>query len=107
MKPIRNEIRRLRETQTRLHRRCQQAEAALADFCRIMARPPDEQGIRFVLGSMGRALLAWAYTKACFERDEAQKRVLELEKLRDNATPAEPRPLPTVAEMEGIHNNQA
>ena len=59
MPAIEKERAAMRETNSRLNRRTQQAEAALRDFTRIMALPTDERGIRFVTGSFGRALLAW------------------------------------------------
>jgi hypothetical protein len=39
-----------------LNRRCQQAESALPDYRKIIAVPPDGDGVRFVSGSLGRAL---------------------------------------------------
>lgn len=51
---------RLRETVKRLNRRCQSTEAALADLQRIVAVSPDDKGIRFVHGNLGRAFLAYA-----------------------------------------------
>lgn len=53
-----DEIDRLRKSHRKLHRRCQEAEAALPDYERIIAKPPDGDGVRFVSGSFGRALLA-------------------------------------------------
>ncbi len=66
---LRQEIAALRETVKRLNRRTQQAEAALGEFRKIMERHPDEQGIRFVSGSLGRALCAWAYAEVVKERE--------------------------------------
>ena len=51
------EIERLRESHRKLHRRCQEAEAALPDYRKLTALPPDGDGVRFVSGNMGRALL--------------------------------------------------
>ena len=51
------EIERLRESNRKLHRRCQEAEAALPDYRKLTALPPDGDGVRFVSGTMGRALL--------------------------------------------------
>lgn len=51
------EIERLHEKHTALHRRCQQAETALVDYRKLTALPPDGDGVRFVSGNMGRALL--------------------------------------------------
>lgn len=53
------EIERLREKHTALHRRCQQAETALVDYRKLTALPPDGDGVRFVSGNMGRALLTY------------------------------------------------
>ncbi len=72
---LRAEIAALRATVKRLNRRTQEAESARGEFRRIMERPADEQGIRFVNGSMGRALLAWGYGKAIQERDELIRRI--------------------------------
>lgn len=55
-----------------LHRRCQRAEAALPDYKKLKALPPDGDGIRFVRGNMGRALL----TGLC---EKQQTRIAELE----------------------------
>lgn len=52
-----------RATIKRLNRRCQQAEAALADYQRIVAVTPDEKGLRWVSGSLGRAFLAYENAK--------------------------------------------
>lgn len=49
----------LRETVKRLNRRCQEAETAMVEYRKLVAAPPDGVGIRFVSGSLGRALLAW------------------------------------------------
>lgn len=54
---LRAEVERLRETNRKLHRRCQDAEAALPSYRKLIAMPPDGDGMRFVNGSMGRALL--------------------------------------------------
>jgi hypothetical protein len=50
------ELAELRETNRRLNARCQQAESALPDYRKIIAVPPDGDGVRFVSGSLGRAL---------------------------------------------------
>lgn len=52
-------IETLSETNQRLNRRCQLAEQALGEYRRMIAPPPDGDGIRFVSGSFGRALLAY------------------------------------------------
>lgn len=51
------EIERLRESNRKLHRRCQEAEAALPSYRKLTAPLPDGDGVRFVSGAMGRALL--------------------------------------------------
>jgi hypothetical protein len=51
-------IERLQRKLQAMHRRAQIAEAALGDYRRIIAMPPDGDGVRFISGSMGRALLA-------------------------------------------------
>jgi len=51
------QIARLRESNRKLHRRCQEAEAALPSYRKLTALPPDGDGVRFVSGNMGRALL--------------------------------------------------
>lgn len=53
------EVAQLRETHKALHRRCQQAESALVTYRKLTALPPDGDGVRFVSGSMGRAMLVW------------------------------------------------
>lgn len=60
-----------RETITRLNRRAQAAERALPDYARIIALPPDGEGVRFVSGGLGRALLATI-------ADRQQRRIVEL-----------------------------
>jgi len=67
---LRAEVERLRETNTRLNRRAQQAEAALADALRCSDKLAS--GAAWCGGSLGRALLAWQ----CKKLDE---RVKELE----------------------------
>src|SRR6185312_3981676 len=62
---MRAEMAALRESTKQLHRRCQRAESALPDYQRIIAMPPDGDGVRFVNGSLGRALL----TALCDEQD--------------------------------------
>jgi len=51
------EVARLRESNRKLHRRCQEAESALPSYRKLIALPPDGDGVRFVSGTMGRALL--------------------------------------------------
>ncbi len=53
----------LKATNQRLNRRCQMAERALADYRKIIASPPNGDGVRFVRGSLGRAFLAFACHK--------------------------------------------
>lgn len=48
----------LRESVKRLNRRCQAGEAAVNDLRRILKLNPDENGVRWVNGSLGRAFLA-------------------------------------------------
>jgi hypothetical protein len=57
---LRAELATARETNGRLNRRCQELEAAAADWKRILALPESEERVRFVQGSLGRALLACA-----------------------------------------------
>lgn len=52
------EIERLREKHKALHRRAQEAEAAIPSYKKLIAVPPDGDGVRFVNGSRGRALLS-------------------------------------------------
>jgi len=52
------ELRTARETNQRLNRRCQDAERALPDYRKLLAVPPDGDGVRFVSGNLGRALLS-------------------------------------------------
>lgn len=52
-----SEVARLRETVKRLNRRCQQAEAAITEAEHVLRIAPDEKGVRWVRGSLGRALL--------------------------------------------------
>jgi DUF1680 family protein len=64
----------LRETNTRLNRRCQAAEAAVADSQRVIAKITEgsKHGTPWVGGNFGRALLAYGYSKQ-------EKRIAELE----------------------------
>lgn len=55
---LRSQVESLKETNTRLNRRCQEAESALPDYKRMLVVPPDGDGFRFVSGNLGRALLA-------------------------------------------------
>lgn len=68
------DIETLRKTNKRLNRRVQQAEAALLEFEKIQNKLPDEQGIRFIQGSLGRALLAWGWEKQRKELEELKRR---------------------------------
>lgn len=56
-------IESLSATNQRLNRRCQGAESTIAraipEYDKILAMPPDGDGVRFVSGSLGRALLAY------------------------------------------------
>ena len=77
---------RLRESHRALHRRCQEAEAAVPSYRKLIATPPDGDGVRFVSGSLGRALLSSYVNKldealatALAERDETKE---EIERLR-------------------------
>src|SRR5690348_17094789 len=65
-------IEQLQETNKRLNRRCQEAEAALPDYKALLAVPPDGHGVRFVSGNLGRAL---AVTMCAKQQD----RIAELE----------------------------
>jgi len=49
----------MQEAHKALHRRCQQAESALVTYRKLTALPPDGDGVRFVSGTMGRAMLVW------------------------------------------------
>ena len=55
--PTAEAIYTLRSKLQAMHRRAQAAEAALGDYRRIIATPPNGDGVRFISGSMGRALL--------------------------------------------------
>ena len=68
------ELVQARETNKRLNRRCQDAEAALPDYQKITALPPDGDGVRFVDGSLGRALAVTGWNKAEAERDALRER---------------------------------
>lgn len=70
------EIGRLRGSNKRLHRRCQEAEAALPDYRKITALPPNGDGVRFAQGSMGRILLSVLCDVLAGERDVAQSRLV-------------------------------
>lgn len=52
------EVKRLREKHKTLHRRAQEAEAAIPSYEKLIAEAPDGDGVRFVSGSLGRALLS-------------------------------------------------
>lgn len=75
---LRHELSCARETSTRLNRRVGQLEAALADAKKIPRIDPEPGGVRWVRGSLGRALLASTVEKQ-------DKRIAELEALvREN-----------------------
>lgn len=61
------------ETNRRLNRRVQMAEAAIPSYQKLIAIPPDGDGVRLANGSMGRALLTW-YCEQLTERAEAAER---------------------------------
>ena len=69
----------LSATNARLNRRCQSAESALPDYNRITALPPNGDGVRFVSGSLGRALASTAWMKAQAEIDSLRARLAECE----------------------------
>lgn len=81
------EVDRLRESNKALHRRCQQAEASLPDYRKIIATPPDGDGVRFVRGSLGRALAVSMCEKLGDELDATQQRIAELESAVNTALP--------------------
>lgn len=62
-----------RDTNRRLNRRVQEAEAAIPSYRKLVAEPPNGDGVRFVNGNMGRALLAH-YCNQATERAEAAER---------------------------------
>lgn len=64
---------RLRESNRRLNRRCQDAEAALPSYKKLLAVPPDGDGLRFVSGSLGRALLVGLVAKQDAEIERLQE----------------------------------
>lgn len=70
-----SEVERLRETVKRLNRRCQQSEAAIAEAEHVLRIAPDEKGVRWVRGSLGRALLG----ERC-RRLEEEIRALKIER---------------------------
>lgn len=69
----------LRETVKRLNRRCQAGEAAVNDLRRILKLTPDENGVRWVNGSLGRAFLA-TYAAKLEEELKAAKDELAAER---------------------------
>jgi len=83
---LRSALTEAQETNKRLNRRCQEAEAALPDYKALLAVPPDGDGVRFVSGNLGRAL---AVTMCAKQQDRiaelessltaSEKRVQELE----------------------------
>ncbi len=68
------EIDRLRDTNSKLNRRAQQADAAVADAQRVIAKITEgsKHGTPWVGGSLGRAFLAYGYS-------QQEKRIAELE----------------------------
>jgi hypothetical protein len=73
----------LRDTNRRLNQRCQAAEASLPDYRKIIAVPPDGDGVRFVSGNLGRALAV----TMCAKLDDklAEQETLLAERNRQNA----------------------
>lgn len=72
-----DEVEKLRETNRRLNRRCQEAEAALPDWKEILKCANQGGGLRG--GSLGRRLLAWGLTRAQEENDRLKARLTENE----------------------------
>ena len=72
LRALRSALTAAQETNKRLNRRCQEAEAALPDYKAITAMPPDGEGVRFVSGNLGRALMH----SLCHKQ---QDRIAELE----------------------------
>lgn len=72
------EVARLRESNKKLHRRCQEAEAALPSYRKLIALPPDGDGVRFVSGTMGRALLVSMCNKLQAHGDAADALLNEI-----------------------------
>lgn len=70
-----------RDTNRRLNRRVQEAEAAIPSYRKLVAEPPNGDGVRFVNGNMGRALLAHYCNQATERAEAAEARVRELEGL--------------------------
>jgi hypothetical protein len=67
------EVGELRDTNRRLNRRVQMGEAAVPSYQKLIAIPPDGDGVRFASGNFGRALLAWYCEKLTGERDAAEQ----------------------------------
>jgi hypothetical protein len=72
------EIARLRDSNRRLHRRCQEAESALPSYRKLIALPPNGDGVRFVSGAMGRALLVSMCNKLQAHGDAADALLREV-----------------------------
>lgn len=64
---------KLRESHKTLHRRCQEAETALPSYRKLVALPPDGDGVRFANGNMGRALLASVASKQADQIDSLRE----------------------------------
>ena len=72
----------LREKLQAMHRRAQHAESALPEYDRIIAVPPDGDGVRFVNGNLGRVLLG----SYCYKlREELERAEAEAAANRVNA----------------------
>lgn len=83
---LERELAEARETNQRLNRRLQAAERALPDYARIIALPPNGDGVRFVSGSFGRALLAWHAAQLSADRDRLRDCAGELAKAAKDAS---------------------
>jgi hypothetical protein len=77
----RAEIERLRETNKRLNRRCQAADAAVADAKRCldeMCRNQTKTGTPWCGGNFGRALLAYGYERLEFKLAAVRAKLEEI-----------------------------
>jgi hypothetical protein len=83
-----------RETNRRLNARCQAAESAIPSYRKMVALPPDGDGIRFVRGSFGRALLAYHCDKLEQRLADATALLREAVHMNDLAMQDFPVPLP-------------